>query len=50
MKKLLVLTLLAVAITACGSGNEQSLKEKPAKVVEAAKLQPSSGYMLMAVG
>jgi len=46
MKKLLVLTLLAVAITACGSGNEQSLKEKPAKVVEAAKPQPSSGLYL----
>ena len=46
MKKILVLTLLAVAMTACGSGNEQSLKEKPAKVVETAKPQHSSGLYL----
>ncbi len=46
MKKFIILTLLAFAITGCGSGNEQTLKEEPAKVVETVKLQRSSGLYL----
>lgn len=46
MNKLASITLLTLALTACGSGNEQALKEDKSKVVEAEKPQLSSGLYL----
>ncbi len=46
MKKLISFALLMLAVVACGSGNEQALKEKPTKVTEAEKPQLSSGLYL----
>ncbi|MCP4271461.1 MAG: peptidase M13 [Gammaproteobacteria bacterium] len=46
MKKLIVLTLSVLAITGCGNGNEQTLKEEPAKDVVAEQSKLTSGLYL----
>ncbi|MCP4412654.1 MAG: peptidase M13, partial [Gammaproteobacteria bacterium] len=46
MNKLIVLTLSVLAITACGNGNEQTLKEEAKKDVVAEQSKLTSGLYL----